>query len=114
MGGSGDCFSGDEVLDIISEAVEPKTVYRNEEEEAENETLGNTLRKGGGGAFAIVDALIVEKVRTAVLTESPGRLMKQLCSSSSRDRCTFVPVRHCCPSAVTQSTVNSLELGKYG
>lgn len=62
MGGSGDCFSGDEVLDIISEAVEPKTMYRNEEEEAENGTLGNTLLQGGSEAFAITDALIVQKL----------------------------------------------------
>lgn len=52
MGGSGTCFSGDEVLDIISEAVEPNSMYRNEEEEAENGTLGNTLLEGSGEAFA--------------------------------------------------------------
>lgn len=62
MGGSGDCFSGDEVLDIISEAVEPKTTYRNEEEEAENGTLGTTLREGDGEAFAVIDALIIGKL----------------------------------------------------
>lgn len=57
MGGS-----GDEVLDIISEAGEPKTMYRNEEEEAENGTLGNTLREGGGENLAIIDALIIRKL----------------------------------------------------
>lgn len=39
-----------------------KTMNRNEEEEAENGTLGNTLWDPGGEGFAAIDAIIVRKL----------------------------------------------------